>query len=258
MIQYKEFDKSFNLNGKNAVITGGAQGIGKAIARIFAEKGANIFLFDISESGKDTASELAENFHTKCFFAKTDITSQKNLQKSADVAEESLGSIDILVNNAGVVFLDNAEELSERDWDKTIAVNQKSVFIASQVIGRKMIKRGGGKIVNIASQAGIVALDKHIAYCASKAAVISMTKVLAVEWAKYGINVNAISPTVVLTELGKKAWAGDVGEAMKKMIPNGRFAYPDEIASLALFLAGDASAMINGENILIDGGYTIK
>ena len=113
----------------------------------------------------------------------------------------------VKANNAGLVFLDNAENLSEREWDLTIEVNQKAVFLTSQAVGKKMIAAGGGKIINIASQAGIIALDKHIAYCASKAAVISITKVLACEWAKFGINVNAISPTVVLTELGKKAWA---------------------------------------------------
>ncbi len=258
MIQYKEFDKNFNLDGKNAIVTGGANGIGKAIASLFAEKGANICIFDLSDAGDDTAKELEEKFKIKCVFSKTDITDLDNIQKSTDFAENQLGSIDILVNCAGVVFLDAAEDLSEKYWDTTIAVNQKSIFLCSQIAGRKMIQQGQGKIVNMASQAGVIALDKHLAYCASKAAVISMTKVLAYEWAQYGINVNAISPTVVLTELGKKAWAGEVGEAMKKLIPNGRFAYPDEIAAVALFLASDASAMINGENIIIDGGYSIK
>ncbi|MFA6845689.1 MAG: SDR family oxidoreductase, partial [Sphaerochaetaceae bacterium] len=106
--------------------------------------------------------------------------------------------------------------------------------------------------------AGVIALDKHIAYSATKGAVIAMTKVLACEWAEYGINVNAISPTIVLTELGKKAWAGEIGEDMKKQIPNGRFAMPDEVASLAVFLASDGSQMINGANIMIDGAYSIK
>ena len=258
MIQYKDYDKNFNLNGRNAVVTGGANGIGRAIAELFAEKGANICIFDLSDSGAEVAEEFEKKYNIRCFFIKTDITGSENIQRSADFAEEKLGSVDILVNCAGVVFLDAAESLSEKDWDTTIAVNQKSIFLVSQIIGRKMIKQGYGKIINMASQAGVIALDKHLAYCASKGAVISMTKVLAYEWAQYGINVNAISPTVVLTELGKKAWAGEVGEAMKKLIPNGRFAYPNEIAAVALFLASDASAMINGENILIDGGYTIK
>lgn len=138
-------------------------------------------------------------------------------------------------------------------------LNLKASFLVAQVAGNAMIQQGrGGKIVNIASQASIVALDKHVAYCASKAAIVSMTQVLAMEWAPHKINVNAISPTVILTELGKKAWAGEVGEAMKKQIPIGRFGYPEEVAASALFLASDAANLITGENLVIDGGYTIQ
>lgn len=114
-------------------------------------------------------------------------------------------------------------------------LNLKGSFLMAQIIGREMIATGGGKIVNMASQASVIALDKHVAYCASKAAIVSMTQVLAMEWAPYNINVNAISPTVILTELGKKAWAGQVGEDMKKLIPAGRFGYPEEVAACALF-----------------------
>jgi NAD(P)-dependent dehydrogenase (short-subunit alcohol dehydrogenase family) len=259
MIDYKGFDKNFNLTGKTAVITGGAKGIGRAIATLYAEKGANIGIFDIAEDeGRQVADDLSSRFGIRSEYFHTDLLKVENIQNSVDKAEESFGSLDILVNNAGVVFLDDAESISEQDWDLTMGVNMRAVFLVSQIVGRKMIANGRGKIVNMASQAGVIALDKHIAYCAAKAAVISMTKVLAYEWAEFGINVNAISPTVVLTELGKKAWGGEKGEAMKKQIPNGRFAYPEEIAAVAVFLASDASAMINGENILIDGGYTIK
>ena len=112
--------------------------------------------------------------------------------------------------------------------------------------------------MNIASQASIIALDRHVAYCTSKAAIVGMTKVLAAEWAQHGITVNAVSPTVVETELGKKAWSGEVGEAMKKKIPVGRFAQPEEIAAAVLYLVGAVSGMITGENLIIDGGYTIQ
>lgn len=258
MVDYKVFDKNFSLMGKNAVITGGANGIGKAIATLYAEKGANVILFDIArEPGETLAAELSKAFGITADFYYTNLMDKQSIAKSAGEMNKKYESVDILVNNAGVVFLDKAESLSEEDWDKTMDINLKAVFLSSQIIGRLMIKKGCGKIVNIASQAGIIALDGHLAYCASKAAVISMTKVLAAEWAKYGININAISPTVVLTDLGKKAWAGEKGENMKKLIPNGRFAYPDEIAALAVFLASDAAAMLNGENIVIDGGYTI-
>jgi NAD(P)-dependent dehydrogenase (short-subunit alcohol dehydrogenase family) len=128
----------------------------------------------------------------------------------------------------------------------------------SQAIGKLMLSQGSGKIVNMASQAASIALDEHAAYCASKFGVLGITKVLASEWAGRGINVNSISPTVVLTELGKKAWDGPKGDALKKLIPTGRFALPEEIAASALFLSSPAADMINGADLLVDGGYTIR
>jgi NAD(P)-dependent dehydrogenase (short-subunit alcohol dehydrogenase family) len=121
-----------------------------------------------------------------------------------------------------------------------------------------MLEAGRGKIINIASQAATVALKYHVAYCASKAGMLGLTRVLAYEWAGRGVTVNAISPTVVMTELGRRAWEGPKGDAMKATIPVGRFAEPEEIAATALFLASEASNMINGANILVDGGYTIQ
>ena len=143
-------------------------------------------------------------------------------------------------------------------WDATINVNLRGTFLMSQRVGRHMLDQGGGKILNLASQAGSVALTDHAAYCASKFAVIGLTKVLASEWAGRGVVVNSISPTVVLTELGKKAWAGQKGEDHKALIPTGRFAYPEEIAAAAVYLASSAADMVNGVDLLVDGGYTIR
>jgi NAD(P)-dependent dehydrogenase (short-subunit alcohol dehydrogenase family) len=137
-------------------------------------------------------------------------------------------------------------------------VNLTGTFLTSQAVGRRMLAAGGGKIINLASQAGTVALDQHAAYCASKFAVIGLTKVLASEWAGRGVTANTISPTVVMTELGHRAWDGPKGEALKTLIPTGRFAEPEEIAATALFLASSAADMINGADILVDGGYTIR
>lgn len=256
-MEYTGFDPNFGLAGKVAVVTGAAQGIGQAIALLFADKGADLVLADLQESVQATTATVMERGR-KAVSVISDLTTKEGVTDVVETAMGSFGKVDILVNSAGVVFLDDAENISEQFWDTTMAVNLKAPFMLSQAIGRHMIEARTGNIINIASQAGLVALDNHIAYCASKAAIISMTKNFAMEWGQFNINVNAISPTVILTELGKKAWAGDVGEAMKKKIPAGRFGYPEEVAAVALFLASDAAGLITGENIVIDGGYTIQ
>jgi glycerol dehydrogenase len=250
-------DSNFSLSGKVALITGGAAGIGKAIADLFGQKGAKLVLVDKSEAVKAVEEEFAAKGVETLGIA-TDITVRENIERAVERASSRFGSLDILVNNAGVVLLAPAADLTDEAWDVTMAVNLKAPYMISQIVGRKMIAQRSGKIISMASQAGLVALDQHLAYCASKAAIISLTKVLAYEWGRYNINVNSISPTVVLTELGRKAWAGEVGEAFKAKIPMGRFAFPEEIAAAALFLASNASDMISGENLVIDGGYTIQ
>ncbi|EIF7875278.1 D-threitol dehydrogenase [Listeria monocytogenes] len=252
---FKGFDKDFNITDKVAVVTGAASGIGKAMAELFSEKGAYVVLLDIKEDVKDAAAKINPS---RTLALQVDITKKENIEKVVAEIKKVYPKIDILANSAGVALLEKAEDLPEEYWDKTMELNLKGSFLMAQIIGREMIATGGGKIVNMASQASVIALDKHVAYCASKAAIVSMTQVLAMEWAPYNINVNAISPTVILTELGKKAWAGQVGEDMKKLIPAGRFGYPEEVAACALFLVSDAASLITGENLIIDGGYTIK
>ncbi|ECC2065155.1 D-threitol dehydrogenase [Listeria monocytogenes] len=252
---FKGFDKDFNITDKVAVVTGAASGIGKAMAELFSEKGAYVVLLDIKEDVKDVAAKINPS---RTLALQVDITKKENIEKVVAEIKKVYPKIDILANSAGVALLEKAEDLPEEYWDKTMELNLKGSFLIAQIIGREMIATGGGKIVNMASQASVIALDKHVAYCASKAAIVSMTQVLAMEWAPYNINVNAISPTVILTELGKKAWAGQVGEDMKKLIPAGRFGYPEEVAACALFLVSDAASLITGENLIIDGGYTIK
>lgn len=252
---FKGFDKDFNITDKVAVVTGAASGIGKAMAELFSEKGAYVVLLDIKEDVKDVAAKINPS---RTLALQVEITKKENIEKVVAEIKKVYPKIDILANSAGVALLEKAEDLPEEYWDKTMELNLKGSFLMAQIIGREMIATGGGKIVNMASQASVIALDKHVAYCASKAAIVSMTQVLAMEWAPYNINVNAISPTVILTELGKKAWAGQVGEDMKKLIPAGRFGYPEEVAACALFLVSDAASLITGENLIIDGGYTIK
>jgi NAD(P)-dependent dehydrogenase (short-subunit alcohol dehydrogenase family) len=253
--QSPQIDLNFPLNGKVALVTGAASGIGAAVAEAFAAKGAKVAVLDINA---DQARAKAEALGADAKPFVCDVSDPASVKAAVSGVVEAFGQIDIAVNSAGVVFLAPAEDLTISDWDRTIAINLKGSFLVTQEVGRAMIAAGkGGKIVNLASQAGTVAIEEHVAYCASKFGVIGMSKTFAAEWGKYGITVNTISPTIVLTELGKKAWNGEKGEAAKKRIPTGRFAFPEEIAAAAVFLASSGANMINGADLLIDGGYTI-
>ncbi|MBE7158332.1 MAG: D-threitol dehydrogenase [Rhodospirillales bacterium] len=256
-MEYQGYDSGFNLTGKTALITGGGAGIGRAIATLFYEKGANLVLADLNPSIEAVGQEVAPD-PQRVQTVVANVTRADEREKLVQAALSKFGAVNILVNNAGIVRLAPALETSEEDWDRTMDINLRTAFFLSQRVGKEMLNQGGGKIINLASQAGVVALDRHVAYCASKAAIISLTKVLALEWGPHHIQTNAISPTVVLTEMGRKYWVGERAEAMKLKIPARRFAYPEEIAACALFLASDAAAMINGENLVIDGGYTIQ
>jgi NAD(P)-dependent dehydrogenase (short-subunit alcohol dehydrogenase family) len=250
-----EIDLNFPLTGKVALVTGGASGIGAAISAAFIAKGAKVAVLDINA---DMARAKADAFGESAKPFVCDVSDPTSVNAAVADTVAAFGGIDIAVNSAGVVFLAPAEDLPLDDWDKTIDINLKGSFLVTQAVGRTMIARGiGGRIVNLASQAGTVAIEEHVAYCASKFGVIGMSKTFAAEWGKHGIRVNTISPTIVLTELGKKAWAGEKGEAARKRIPAGRFAFPEEIAAAAVFLASAGADMINGADLLIDGGYTI-
>jgi NAD(P)-dependent dehydrogenase (short-subunit alcohol dehydrogenase family) len=248
-------DMTFPLTDKVAVVTGGASGIGKAIAQAYHDKGAKVVIVDLQ---LDMARTQAASIGDEVMAFACDVSDMESVQSAVAAIAAEVGHIDILVNSAGIVALAPAEELSLEAWNKTIAVNLSGSFFMAQTVGKLMLAAGYGKIINLASQAGSVALDQHVAYCTSKFGVIGLTKVLASEWAGRGVTVNCISPTVVLTDLGKKAWAGPKGEALKLLIPTGRFAIPQEIAAAAVFLASDGADMINGADLLIDGGYTIR
>ncbi|SRX79259.1 SDR family oxidoreductase [Mycolicibacterium parafortuitum] len=250
-----EVDFTFRLDDKVALVTGGAAGIGAAIASAYAGKGARVAVVDRDEDG---AVETARSLPGDSRGFRCDVADPDSVRAVVDAVLETFGRIDILVNCAGIVALAPAEELSVKGWDATLDVNLKGTFLMCQAVGTAMLEAGGGAIINLASQAATVALDQHVAYCASKFGVLGVTKVLASEWGPRGVRANTISPTVVLTELGRKAWDGPRGEEMKKLIPSGRFAYPDEIAAAAVYLASDAAGMVNGADLLIDGGYTIR
>lgn len=243
----------FSLTDRVAVVTGGASGIGAAIVDAYVAKGATVVVLDraLDAAQRKVAAGAAAAF--AC-----DVTDEASVAASVAAVAEQFGSIDVLVNCAGLVGLAAAEELPLDVWDATMAVNLRGAFLVSQHVGRLMLDRGRGTVISIASQAATVALGGHVAYCASKFGLVGMTKVLALEWAGRGVTANTISPTVVLTELGRAAWDNPAGEQLKQEIPVGRFALPEEIAAAAVYLASDAAAMVNGADLLVDGGYTVR
>jgi len=257
-MKFDLFDTDFSIRDRIALVTGAAQGLGESVSHLFAFKGADVILVDIQKKKVEAVASALSEYGRKGFPIVADLRKKEDIKRAVESGLKKFGRIDILVNNAGIVHLDNAQDMSEDSWDEQIAVNLKAPFLVSQYVGKHMIKRKSGKIINIASQAGIIALDQHIAYCVSKAGLIEMTKVLALEWGKYHINVNAVSPTAFLTEIAKKVWSGKKGEELKKQIPLGRFGLPEEVAAAVLYLASDASSLITGANLVMDGGFTIK
>ena len=255
MLPYDGVDLDQSLQGKTANITGGAAGIGHATAEFFHKKGVNVVLADLNSKLDEVAKEIGEN----TIGVVGNVCDVDYPTKVISEAVAAFGKVDILVNCAGIVALDNAETISADAWNRTININLSACFFMAQAVGKYMIDNHvNGSIVNMASQAGVIALDKHVAYCAAKGGIIAMTKVMAKEWGTYGIRVNAVAPTVVLTALGHKAWDGPVGDAFKKTIPAERFAEPEEIASVIAFLCSKGAGMITGHNLLVDGGFTIQ
>jgi 2-deoxy-D-gluconate 3-dehydrogenase len=247
-----------DLTGRLAVVTGAGKGIGRAICLELARAGADIF--GVSRTGSDLATlgEEVRVLGVRYGSCVADLTSADAAEQVARRAE-AFGAVDILVNNAGVARTGPAEDLTEDDWDYVMDTNLKGAFFVAQAIGRNMLDRGSGRIVNISSQVGLVGLRDHAAYCASKAGLGLLTKVLAIEWGPRGVAVNAVAPTVILTPMGEQVW-GDpaIGRPMLAKIPLGRFGQPEDVACTVAFLASDLAGMINGEIVAIDGGYTAQ
>jgi NAD(P)-dependent dehydrogenase (short-subunit alcohol dehydrogenase family) len=245
------------LDGKAALITGAASGIGRAIAIRFAESGADVVVADVQreprEGGKPTDELLAD-----AVFVETDVSEVADLRAAVETAVESFGGLDVMVNNAGIFpGSQPIETVTEEDYDRLIDINLKGVYFGSKVAAEAMRERGeGGSIINLSSIAGLVGYDEAAAYCASKGGVTNLTRELAVELGDDGIRVNAINPGVIETAMTTDD-APIVG-TIDEQIPLHRDGQPEDVAGAALFLASDDSAYVTGHNLVVDGGYTAK
>lgn len=250
-------DDRFSLAGKVAIVTGGRRGIGKAIALAFAQAGAEVVVCDrVVDDGAllAVADEIQQLGH-RSLAIQTDISQKGDVDSLVGQVLDEFGFIDILVNNAGIILKASLLETSEEDWDDIINVDLKGCYLCSQAVGKKMVERNRGNIINISSGYVLKAPLNRAAYCVAKAGVLMLTRVLALELASSNIRVNAIAPTITKTELAKSLWSDpEVLKREESAIPLGRLVEPDDIAGVALFLASDASSFITGQTIVVDGG----
>lgn len=251
------WQQRFSIAGRRALVTGATKGIGAEIVSVFLDAGV-----DIAAVGRDRAelealgreaSEAGRRFKG----IEADLATADGPSRAAQEALAHFGGIDILVNCAGVALLAPLVDLSVEDWDTSMNVNVRAPMLLARAVAPGMIERGAGKIINISSQTGVVALEDHAAYASSKGALNALTKSMTAEWARHNIQINAICPTVVMTPMGKRVWSPpEKRDPMIARTPAGRFGEPVEIADCALYLASSASDLINGAMIMMEGGYT--
>jgi NAD(P)-dependent dehydrogenase (short-subunit alcohol dehydrogenase family) len=247
------------LKGKRALVTGATKGIGFETCKVLADAGADIVAVGRDKSGLADVKKAIETYGRRCFAIEADMASIDGPKHAAVEALNAFGTIDILVNNAGIARNAPLLDITLAQWDETLAVNLRAPFLLAQALAPNMIKQNMGKIINISSQSGIMALADHGAYGASKGGLNMLTKVMTIEWAKFNIQSNTVCPTVILTPMGEMVWGQpEKGDPMKAKIPLGRFGKTIEIADMILFLASSASDLVTGQDILVDGGFTAQ
>ena len=247
----------FQLEGKTAIVTGASRGIGEAVVKGFARAGANLVLVSRNLSAlKGVASEI-ESLGRKALPVSADIGNPEDIQRVVEATLKIFPRIDILVNNAGISpVLKKAEEMKLKEWEEIVRVNLTGTFLFCQAVGKVMIQQGGGKIINMVSVGAVVGFPRLIAYCAAKGGILQLTKVLAIEWARHNIQVNAIGPAYLETEFTKGMRESQViSEDLLRKTPMGRFGKPEEIVGAAIYLASDASSYVTGQTLFVDGGW---
>jgi len=247
------------LQNKIAIITGAGSGIGRSIALAFIKEGAKVVVADWSEQGGKETAEQIKKENGEAIFVKTDVSKTADIDKMVKTCLDKFGRVDILVNNAGIVKFGPLHETTEEDWDTVLDVNLKSVFLGSKRVIPEMLKQSKGKIINVASIAGLVGFAQSGAYCASKGGIIALTREMVLEYAPQKINVNCIAPGVIKTAMTKDMLADPATKQfLESSTPYPRLGEAEDIAQAAVYLASNESDFVNGHVLVVDGGWTAK